>query len=318
MKRKIELLSYIPMFFCKKQRLDSVLSGVFSQYSREFLKKCIVNNQVFVDRKVINKPAKKVIGGEEVIIFIIIDVIDSFKPENIVINVIYEDQDILIINKQSDLVVHPAPGHNSGTLLNALMFHYPDIKNLPRAGIVHRLDKNTTGLMVVAKTFVAYRSLIKVIRNRKMSREYVAIVVGSMISGGKIDKPICRHSVYKKKMMVNIVGKKSVTYYRIIKKFQFFTYIGITLETGRTHQIRVHMSSINHPIVGDKLYMSNNPYFSKRNNQDRNNIKDILNFYRPALHSTKLGFKHPVTKEFMEWIIDIPTDMKVLLNSLEK
>ncbi|WP_367679265.1 23S rRNA pseudouridine(1911/1915/1917) synthase RluD [Buchnera aphidicola] len=310
--KKITLYSLVPDQHGKKKRLDHILVKIFFQYSREILRKWIINNQVLVNQTIINKPSKKIVGGEY--IFIQTEIISSnfYQPENIKINVIYEDKDIFIINKSSNLVVHPAPGHNSGTLLNALLFIDNNLKFLPRAGIVHRLDKNTTGLMVVARNIEAYNHLVTLISHRKVFREYKAIVLGSMLSGGTINESISRHPINRKKMMVNHTGKNSVTHYRIIKKFKCYTYIRVILETGRTHQIRVHMSYINHPIVGDKLYMiKRKNLISSSMNKKFNTL--FSSFPRQALHATQLCFIHPTTNKVMNWKIDVPKDMKELL-----
>ncbi|CAL4323684.1 Ribosomal large subunit pseudouridine synthase D [Buchnera aphidicola (Eriosoma grossulariae)] len=313
MDKKIELFAQIPYKNGLKKRLDHILVELFNDYSRETLKKWILNNQVLVNQKIVNQPDKKFFGGETILIIAKIQKTDLLQPENIPIDIVYEDEYIFVVNKYDNLVVHPSPGHLDGTLLNALLFLNNNIKYLPRSGIVHRLDKDTTGLMVVAKTLLAYNQLKELILARKMFREYKTIVFGSMISGGKIDEPIMRHSVKRKKMTTNILGKKSITNYRIINKFKFHTYLRIIPETGRTHQIRVHMSFINHPIVGDKLYYKKNIYL---NGLSRNIFNIIKKFPRQALHSTKLSFLHPITKKIMLWEIDIPQDMKKLLHIL--
>ncbi|QNS02068.1 MAG: 23S rRNA pseudouridine(1911/1915/1917) synthase RluD [Buchnera aphidicola (Pentalonia nigronervosa)] len=307
--KKIKLIAIVPYFFLKK-RLDQVLVILFKQYSRVYLKHLIKSNQVLVNQRVINKPNKKVFGGEKIIVYVIMDDVLVNFSENISLNIIYEDDIILVINKPPGVVVHPGPGHEYGTIFDALLHRYNNSKNLPRAGIVHRLDKDTSGLMIVAKNLFSYNYLLKQIKERQITRKYQSIVQGNMISGNTIDAPIMRHSVHRTRMTINNLGKKSITHYRIIQRFKHYTHIEVTLETGRTHQIRVHMQYIKYPIVGDTVY--------KCIRYNLNYINSINQFHRQALHAHYLSFYHPISQSLMFWEIPLPKDMQILLKDLQK
>jgi len=308
--KKKELSAVVSCSSLLGKRLDLVLSKIFKEYSRSYLKNLIFMNRVLVNKKILNQPNKKILGGEILTIYPFSKDILFNVPENIFLNIIYEDNDILVINKPAGLVVHPGSGNEKGTILNALLYHYKYIKDLPRAGIVHRLDKNTSGLMVIAKTLFSYNYLLSELKKRKITREYEAIVKGKMISGGTINQPIMRHHSKRTCMMVHHLGKKSVTHYKIINRFKFHTHIAIKLETGRTHQIRVHMLHIKHPLVGD-------PYYGGSNIQ-LNYIKDkkinkIYQFSRQALHASHLSFHHPANNNLVSWTIPLPYDMQELI-----
>ncbi|CAL4323826.1 Ribosomal large subunit pseudouridine synthase D [Buchnera aphidicola (Cavariella theobaldi)] len=313
MKKKINI--NIPNRCFLGKRLDQILAYFLKGYSRSFLKKCILQNKVFINDQVENHPDKKIFGGEKIFFYPppVHDSIDS--PENINLDIIYEDEDILVINKPVGLIVHPGAGHQNGTLLNALLYHYINIKYIPRAGIVHRLDKNTSGLMVIAKTMIAYKHLLILLKKRKIIRKYQAIVHGVMISGGVINEPIMRHHTQRTRMTVNHAGKKSVTYYKVIQRFSRYTHISVQLDTGRTHQIRVHMLYIGYPLVGDHVYFNRvcrRPIINMINKD----IDSVYMFPRQALHSYSLSFSHPITKVMMKWVIPLPKDMRNLLKCL--
>ncbi len=229
------------------------------------------------------------------------------------LDIVYEDDDILVLNKPTDLVVHPAAGNHTGTLLNGLLHHCPELVNIPRAGIVHRLDKDTTGLMVVAKTLQAQNHLVGQLQDRSMGREYEAVVQGHMTGGGKVDEPIGRHGTQRTKMAVSPTGKEAVTHYRVLHKFPSHTYIRCKLETGRTHQIRVHLSYIGYPLVGDATYASRQRLTKGIGSE----LRDLLaNFPRQALHARELTLVHPRTEEIMTWEVELPDDFIELLNAL--
>jgi 23S rRNA pseudouridine1911/1915/1917 synthase len=308
--KKIELNAIVSCFSLSGKRLDQVLAKLFKQYSRAYLKKLILKNQVFLNKKIINQPDKKILVGEEITIYPFLKNVLFDVPENIILDIIYEDRDILVINKPVGLVVHPGPGNNQGTVLNALLYHYKNIKNLPRAGIIHRLDKNTSGLMIIAKTVFSYNYLLNLLKKRKIIREYEAIVTGKMISGGTINQPIMRHRTKRTCMTVHHLGKKSVTHYKIIHRFTYHTHILVRLETGRTHQIRVHMLYIKHPLVGDPCY---NGIHRRINYKKDRKSEKISKFSRQALHASHLSFKHPITHNLMSWTIPLPQDMQDLL-----
>ncbi len=311
--KQIELKAIASDFSLSGQRLDQVLTKLFKDYSRCYLKRLILLNRVLVNKVIVNQPDRKILGGENISIYPCFKDVEFNYPENIFLNVIYEDNDILVINKPAGLVVHPGAGNNQGTILNALLYHYKNIKNLPRAGIIHRLDKNTSGLMVVAKTSCAYYFLLQLLKKRKITREYQGIVKGNMISGGTVNAPIMRHSSKRKHMVVHHLGKKSITHYTIISRFKFHTHIAIRLETGRTHQIRVHMMHIRYPLVGDSMY---NGITYRMNNIKNKYVNKIRQFPRQALHASHLSFFHPVTKNLMGWTIPLPRDMQDLLMHL--
>ena len=261
----------------------------------------------------VNPPKYKVKGGEEVKLEVEINERVEFVPEKIPLNVVYDDQSILVIDKPRDLVVHPGAGNWSGTLLNGLIFHYPELVTLPRAGIVHRLDKDTTGLMVVAKTLQAHSNLVAQLQSRDIKRKYEAIVVGNLISGGSVDKPIGRHQKNRKLMAVSEKGKEARTFYKVIRRFQDFSHIGIELDTGRTHQIRVHMSHIGHSIVGDPIY-SGRSRFPKGISDALK--KAISQLKRQALHANSLELSHPISGKAIHCTSKLPNDVQVLLDCL--
>jgi len=296
------------------QRLDQAVAQLFPDYSRSRIQGWIKEGELTVNGKVL-RPRDKLSGGEKIVVAATIALIEEHKPEAIELDVIYEDEHILIINKPSGLVVHPAAGHADGTLLNALLHHAPEVAQVPRAGIVHRLDRETTGLMVVAKTIQAQTDLVEQLQSRSMGREYEAVVQGVMIGGGKVDAPMGRHSKNRQKMAVVGVGKEAVTHYRVLQKFRSHTHIRLKLETGRTHQIRAHMAHINYPLVGDPLYGGR---FRLPKNTSEKMQSVLKNFRRQALHAKKLELWHPATGEHCSWEIDLPADLQQLVNVLQR
>jgi 23S rRNA pseudouridine1911/1915/1917 synthase len=296
-------------------RLDQALSELFPDYSRSRIKEWITNNKVLVNNNIVSKPKEKVLGGEKIDIEVEIEEETYHQPENIELNIVYEDDDILVINKPRDLVVHPGAGNPNGTVLNALLYHYPDISRVPRAGIVHRLDKDTTGLMVVAKTIEAQTHLVESLQLREITREYEAVAMGIITAGGTIDQPITRHPTKRTHMAVFPTGKPAVTHYRVMEKYRLHTRLRLRLETGRTHQIRVHMAHIAHPLVGDPLY-GGRPRPPKGASESF--IQTLRDFDRQALHATMLRLYHPITGEQMEWHAPIPDDMLKLVHALQE
>ena len=295
-------------------RVDQVMSKLFADFSRSRITDWIRRGEATVNGKSC-KPKDKLHGGEELRLNVIIETQTEFQPQDIPLNIIYDDEHILVINKPAGLVVHPAAGNHDGTLLNGLLYHFPDLKNLPRAGIVHRLDKDTTGLMVVAKTEKARVSLVNQLQERLMGREYQAIVSGTMTGGGRVDEPIGRHPKQRLKMAVHPMGKEAITHYRIAQKFTANTLLNIKLETGRTHQIRVHMAYIHHPLVGDRTYAGRTRIPGGVSEEIKQVIRD---FPRQALHARKLTLEYPENDELMSWEVDLPEDMQELLDALEK
>lgn len=296
-------------------RLDQAIANSFPEYSRSKLKTWILDGSVTVNGEVCTTPRQKLLGFERIEINAVAEVQVEHEAEAIDLNVVFEDDDILVINKPADLVVHPGAGNPQGTILNALLDRVPDINTVPRAGIVHRLDKDTTGLMVVAKTLTAQTHLVEQLQSRTMSREYEAVITGTLVAGGIVDAPIGRHPTKRTHMAVRDSGKPAVTHYRVIKKFRSHTHLRLKLESGRTHQIRVHMAYIKHPIVGDQAY-GGRPRIPKNMNQSC--LHQLRNFKRQALHAAQLSLYHPVTEEWMSWQAPIPEDMKGLLADLRQ
>ncbi|WP_409523594.1 23S rRNA pseudouridine(1911/1915/1917) synthase RluD [Nitrincola sp. MINF-07-Sa-05] len=313
MSEQVELSAQVPheMF---GMRLDQVVAQLFPDYSRSRLQSWIKDGQLTVDDKVL-RPRDKLSGGEQIKVSVLLEVQEQHAPQLIPLDIVYEDEHILLINKPSGLVVHPGAGHADGTLLNALLHHSPEIGLVPRAGIVHRLDRETTGLMVVAKTITAQTDLVVQLQERTMGREYEAVVNGVMTGGGCVDEPMARHSKNRQKMAVVGVGKEAITHYRVMQKFRAHTHIRLKLETGRTHQIRVHMAHINYPLVGDPLYCGR---FRIPKGCSDKMLATLRAFRRQALHAKKLELWHPETGEKMSWEIDLPDDLKQLLSVLKK
>ncbi len=296
------------------ERLDIALQQMLPQHSRSRLQAWIKAGLVTLNNEVTTAKTK-VWGGEQVMINPPENAQENaFKPENIPLDIVFEDDTILVINKPAGLVVHPAAGNWSGTLLNALLHHAPQLADVPRAGIVHRLDKDTSGLLVVAKTLEAQTSLVRQLQARTVKREYRAIVWGIIWRNGTVNQPIGRHSHARTKMAISRTGKPAVTHYEVLERFGTNTYVRCQLETGRTHQIRVHMQFLKSPMLGDPVYGIGNIIPHKLMTQT---LRDAVSgFKRQALHAVKLGLIHPETNEFMEWQIELADDMKALLEAM--
>lgn len=297
------------------QRLDQALAVCFPDYSRSRIKTWIEQGRVQVNGVIRNKPRDKVYGDEQILINVEIEEENRFVAQNIGLNIIYEDDDILVIDKQKDFVVHPGAGNPDGTVLNALLHHYPEIAKVPRAGIIHRLDKDTTGLMVVAKTIPAQTRLVYTLQKRQITREYEAVAYGIMTKGGKVDQPMARHPLKRTHMAVHPMGKPAVTHYRVMEKFRNYTRLRLRLETGRTHQIRVHMAYIAHPLLGDPVY-GGRPRPPKNASEDL--LQVLRNFQRQALHAVMLRLEHPISGEIMEWYAPLPDDFTQLIRALKQ
>ncbi len=296
------------------KRLDQALAILFPDYSRSLLQQWIKEGKLSINGKTCTSPKEKVKLDQIVNLDLEITPQGDWQAEAISLNILYEDDSFLIINKPAGLVVHPGAGNPKGTLLNALLSHEPSLQNIPRAGIVHRLDKDTSGLLVIAKTLETHTYLVRAIQERAISREYEAIVRGELISGSSVDAPIGRHPIRRTAMAVVGNGRIAITHYRIKARYPRHTRLRIKLETGRTHQIRVHMAHILHPIVGDPVYGK----FQLVSGISSELQNQIINFKRQALHAVRLEFHHPITHELMAWEAPIPLDMQELIESFEK
>jgi 23S rRNA pseudouridine1911/1915/1917 synthase len=282
------------------QRLDQALAELFPDYSRSRIKDWILDERVTVNGKIVAKPKDKVLGGEVIAINAQIEEEARWLPQDIALDIVYEDSDILVINKPRDLVVHPGAGNPDGTVLNALLHYYPEIIDVPRCGIV--------------QTVPAQTHLVDALQRREITREYEAVAIGNMTAGGTVNEPISRHSTKRTHMAVHPMGKPATTHYRIMEHFRAHTRLRLRLETGRTHQIRVHMAHINHPLVGDQLY-GGRPRPPKGASDEF--INQLRTFDRQALHATMLRLFHPVTGIQMEWNAPLPQDMVDLISALK-
>ncbi|ALP52858.1 RNA pseudouridine synthase [Candidatus Tenderia electrophaga] len=296
------------------QRLDQVLAQLFPDYSRARLQQWIKAGQVQVDGKQL-RPKDRLLGGEQVAVQATAAREVTWQAQPLPLNIVYEDEHILVIDKPAGLVVHPASGNPDGTLVNALLNHAPELDAVPRAGIVHRLDKETSGLLVVARTLKSQKHLVDMLQARVMKRQYQAVICGVMPSGGTVEAPIGRHPVDRKRMAVVANGKPAVTHYRVIRRFRAHSHIRVDLDTGRTHQIRVHMAHIRHPLVGDPVYGQRLRIPPDSSEQM---MATLRRFRRQALHAARLGLEHPASGEPLEWQAPLPDDMVRLLEVLQQ
>ena len=310
----MELLKIIIPNRMTGNRLDSSLSEMLPQYSRSKITAWIKSGDALINNKTF-KPKDKVTKSEEVSLTLTQKQNNNWLAEDIPIQIIYEDHDIIVINKDFGLVTHPGAGNWTGTLANALLYYDSNLSKLDRAGIVHRLDKNTSGLMVVARNAKSQKYLVEQLQNHSVHREYSAIVYGHMIAGGTIDEPIGRDSKDRVKQAVSMSGKDAVTHYRAIDRFKSHTHVKAILETGRTHQIRVHLSHVGHSLIGDLMY-GGRVRFPKKASEELKVA--LVNFKRQALHSKKLTLTHPISGDLMSWKAPLPDDMQKLLDILIK
>ncbi|MEH6558766.1 MAG: 23S rRNA pseudouridine(1911/1915/1917) synthase RluD [Oceanicoccus sp.] len=309
MAETIELTATVPEGL-EGSRLDQVAAQLFPDYSRARLQIWIKSGELTVDGEA-KRPREKLLSGELLQLRAVVEDEERWDAESIELDVVYEDDALLVINKPAGLVVHPGAGHASGTLLNALLAHLPDIASVPRAGIVHRLDKDTSGIMVVAKTLAAQNHLVNQLQERTVSRVYEGVIFGSLTGGGAVRADIGRHPRQRTKMAVLAMGgKEAITHYRLIKRFNNHCHIRCMLETGRTHQIRVHMAHIKHALVGDPLY-GGRPRIPKGASEEL--INGLRNFGRQALHARQLSLIHPLSNEEVSWEIPLVDDMVNLI-----
>lgn len=296
------------------RRFDQVLAELFPDFSRNRLAAWVRAGRARLDGKPV-KPRQKVAGGELVELEPVPEPDERVRPEAIDLDIVHEDASLLVINKPPGLVVHPAAGNRAGTLQNALLHHDPDLAAVPRAGIVHRLDKDTSGLMVVARTLAAHKSLVDQLQARAMGREYDVVVRRVVTAGGTVDVPIGRHPGQRKRMAVVADGKPAVSEYRVRERYRAHSRLSVKLHSGRTHQIRVHMAHVRHPVVGDPVY-GGRPAFPKGVSEALR--KALERFPRQALHAETLRLVHPETGEETAWSAPCPADMQALVEHLRE
>ncbi len=296
-------------------RLDRALASLFPEFSRSRLSEWIRQGLVTVDARA-RRPRDRVAGGERVELEIA-PAADSerWQAQAMDIAVVYQDQHLLVVDKPAGLVVHPGAGNPDGTLVNALLHRDPELIRVPRAGVVHRLDKNTSGLLVVARTLLAHKRLVSALKDRQVEREYLAVVHGLLRAGGRVDAPVGRHRVHRTRMAVNDAGRPAATRYRVERRFRAHSLLRLALESGRTHQIRVHMAHIDHPLVGDPVYGGRLRLPAGAGTELTERLRA---FKRQALHAEQLKLRHPVSEQAMHWQSPLPPDMRELLAALEE
>lgn len=298
--KKIELSGIVQEELLGK-RLDQALAILFPDYSRAQWQRWITSGYVAINGQIVTEVRQKVKTEDKLTIQAQHTEQTEWQGQALALEIVYEDESLIVINKPAGLVVHPGAGNPENTLVNALLHRYPELSLLPRAGLVHRLDKDTTGLLVVARTLSAYHDLVKQLQHREVHREYFCIVQGNVISGATIDAPLGRHPVHRTKRAVVLKGKTAITHYRVYEHLQQYTALQVKLETGRTHQIRVHLAHVGFPIVGDPVYGTK---------------KKIPGWHRQALHAQRLSLQHPETKKIMTWEAPLPDDLQELLMKL--
>lgn len=315
MSEKINLTFTVPDEL-RGLRLDQALAKLLPDFSRTQIQEWIKNKALTANDQH-PKARDTVNGGEHIVIQAMQKIQPAWEAQAIALNIVHEDEALLVINKPAGLVVHPAAGNPHSTLLNALLHYLPALSTLPRAGIIHRLDKDTSGLLVIAKTPFALTHLSRQMKARKISRIYQAIICGLLTSGGSVNAPIDRHPIQRKRMSVSDspTAKPAITHYRVIERYRAHTRIKVQLETGRTHQIRVHMAHIRHAILGDPLYGGR---LQLPRGASAPLIEELRAFKRQALHACELGLLHPVTQQALTWQAPLPDDMQQLITTLKK
>ena len=311
---QVQILELLVPDSAAGSRLDQLLAEKCPDYSRSRLQHWIKTGRVTLDGETC-RPREKLRGGERILLRPELEAEVRDQGEAMPLDILYEDDSLLVVNKPAGLVMHPAAGNPRGTLLNGLLAHHPALAQIPRAGIVHRLDKETSGLLVVAKTLAAQNALVRQLQARSVKREYRAVTQGVMTAGGSVDAPIGRHPVNRLRMSVIETGKPALTHYRVLQRFRAHTSIRVNLETGRTHQIRVHMAHIHYPLVGDPLYGGR---LKIPAGAGENLGQTLRSFHRQALHAARLSLQHPETQETLTWEAPLPDDFQSLLNALEE
>ena len=295
-------------------RLDQALAEMFPDFSRSRLKSWLLAGKILVDGETL-RPKDRVDGGEEVRLTVEAETAVVDKPQPIALDIAYEDAALLVINKPAGLVVHPGAGNRSGTLLNGLLHYLPELDTLPRAGIIHRIDKDTTGLLLIAKTLPAHTALVRMLADREISRRYVAVCRGVLTGGATIDAPIGRHRADRTRMAVVDAGRPAVSHFTVRERFRAHSSVDVRLETGRTHQIRVHFAHRNNPLVGDPVYGGR---LALPKGATEPLIDALRGFRRQALHAARLSFDHPVSAERVAVEAPLPADMQALLEVLRE
>ena len=295
-------------------RLDQALARMFPEYSRSRLKEWLLAGAITVQGGP-KRPRDAVCGGETVTLQPQAEVSVRAEPEPIELEIVHEDDDLLVVNKPAGLVVHPGAGNPAGTLMNGLLHHVSTLEEIPRAGIIHRLDKDTSGLLLVAKSLTAHTALVRLLADREISRHYLALCNGVLTGGGTVREPIARHPVDRKRMSVQQNGKAAVTHFTVKERFAAFTYVNVKLETGRTHQIRVHFAHRRHALVGDQVYGGR---LALPKGASDELIQVLRHFKRQALHATRLAFKHPASGEMMDFEVAPPKDFQMLIETIRR
>ncbi|MCH8264236.1 MAG: 23S rRNA pseudouridine(1911/1915/1917) synthase RluD [Proteobacteria bacterium] len=313
MSSKISLKAEVPQDL-SGYRLDQIAAKLFPDYSRARLQIWIKDGSLLVNARQL-RPRDRLHSGDKLEVNAELPVQENWSAEPMALDIVFEDDCLIIVNKPANVVVHPASGHADGTLLNGLLHHHNALQQLPRAGIVHRLDKDTTGLMVVAKTLASHAALVNQMQARDIARQYEAVVQGVLTGGGTVDAALGRHPVNRKKRAVVEMGQRAVSHYRVIRRYRSHTHLEVKLDTGRTHQIRVHMAHLNHPVVGDPMYGGRQRVPAACSAELINCLK---NFKRQALHACRLALHHPGSGKLMSWESATPPDMVELICELSK
>ncbi|MGF1614931.1 MAG: 23S rRNA pseudouridine(1911/1915/1917) synthase RluD [Gammaproteobacteria bacterium] len=306
-----ELIATVPKALAGL-RFDQALAQLFPRYSRTRLTRWVRAGRVTVETKALS-PKDRLQGGERVQLHPMPIEAPAWAPEPLPLTIVYQDNDLLIINKPQGLVVHPGAGNFQGTLVNGLLYHFPELAQIPRAGIVHRLDKDTTGLLVIARSLDAYQALVEQLKRRTVSRDYLGLVIGTVTAGGVVNAPLGRHPVQRTRMAVVASGRSATTRYRVVERYFAYTLLHLSLDTGRTHQIRVHMTHLGHPLLGDPVY-GRRPPLPRR--EDGELPRALQGFARQALHAGHLELEHPLSRRQLRFEAPLPADLSRVIELL--